>query len=183
MGNWNPSLCKTRTYLFYIVNIMGADVLAMQGARASAKIIFTMLNWNESVTFRVNKMNILPSQTLYSQKTPHILPSWVYYGASLVRIWEKIDPCYNSTTLCWFLQVNSWNPGRFEWNIFKLISVIDARDITCEIVLKWISLDLSDDKSTLVQVMAWCHQATSHYLSQCSPISLSPYGVIRPQMS
>ena len=42
-------------------------------------------------------------------------------------------------------------------------------------------LDLSDDKSTLVQVMAWCRQATSHYLSQCWPSSLSPYGVTRPQ--
>ena len=38
-----------------------------------------------------------------------------------------------------------------------------------------------DDKSTLVQVMAWCHQATSHYLSQCWPRSLSPYGIPRPQ--
>ena len=34
---------------------------------------------------------------------------------------------------------------------------------------------------TLVQVMAWCRQATSHYLSQCWPRSLSPYGVTRPQ--
>ena len=29
-------------------------------------------------------------------------------------------------------------------------------------------------------VMAWCHQATSHYLSQCSR-SLAPYGITRPQ--
>ena len=29
--------------------------------------------------------------------------------------------------------------------------------------------------------MAWCHQATSHYLSQCWPRSLSPYDVTRPQ--
>ena len=29
--------------------------------------------------------------------------------------------------------------------------------------------------------MAWCRQATSHYLSQCWPRSLSPYDVIRPQ--
>ena len=42
-------------------------------------------------------------------------------------------------------------------------------------------LDLTDDKSTLVQVMAWCHQATSHYLSQCWPRSLLPYDVTRPQ--
>ena len=41
--------------------------------------------------------------------------------------------------------------------------------------------DLTDDKSTLVQVMAWCCQATSHYLNQCWPRSPTPYGVTRPQ--
>ena len=41
--------------------------------------------------------------------------------------------------------------------------------------------DLTDDKSTLVQVMAWCRQATSHYLNQCWPRSPMPYGVTRPQ--
>ena len=35
---------KTRSYLIYIVNIMGADVLATQGARSSSTMIFTMLN-------------------------------------------------------------------------------------------------------------------------------------------
>ena len=40
-------------------------------------------------------------------------------------------------------------------------------------------MDLTDGKSTLVQVMAWCRQATSHYLSQCWPRSLLPYGVLR----
>ena len=29
--------------------------------------------------------------------------------------------------------------------------------------------------------MAWCREATSHYLSQCWPRSLMPYGVTRPQ--
>ena len=38
-----------------------------------------------------------------------------------------------------------------------------------------------DDKSTLAQVMAWCHQATSHYLGQCWASSMSPYGITRPQ--
>ena len=41
--------------------------------------------------------------------------------------------------------------------------------------------DFTDDKSTFVQVMAWCCQATSHYLSQCWPRNMSPYGIIRPQ--
>ena len=49
------------------------------------------------------------------------------------------------------------------------ITVIDGRDTCCEIALRRMSLDLTDDKSILVQVMAWCRQATSHYLSQCWP--------------
>ena len=43
------------------------------------------------------------------------------------------------------------------------------------------SLDFTEDQSTLVQVMAWCHQETSHYLKQCWPRSLTPHGVTRPQ--
>ena len=80
---------------------------------------------------------------------------------------------------------NSLVPGWFERNfrylIFQIISVIDGRGIACELALRWMSLDQTDDKSTLVQVMAWCHQATCHYHSQCWPRSLSPYGVTRPQ--
>ena len=80
--------------------------------------------------------------------------------------------------------INSLAPGKFEWNfryvIFKQILVIDGWGISCEIALIWMSLDITDDQSTLVQVMAWCRQATSHYLSQCWPRSLSPYGVTRP---
>ena len=40
-GSWNPSSSKTRTYLFYVVNIMAADVLATKGARASTTMILT----------------------------------------------------------------------------------------------------------------------------------------------
>ena len=80
---------------------------------------------------------------------------------------------------------NSLAPGKFEWNfryvIFKWILMVDGWSISCEIALILMSLDFTDDQSTLVQVMAWCRQATSHYLSQCWPRSLSPYGVIRPQ--
>ena len=57
----------------------------------------------------------------------------------------------------------------------------DAWDISSDIALKWTSLDFSDDKSTLVQLMGWCRQATSHYLNQCWPRSLPPYVVTRPQ--
>ena len=58
---------------------------------------------------------------------------------------------------------------RLPW---ALLLRIDGRVISCELALRWMSLDLTDDKSTFVQVMAWCRQATSHYLSQCWPRSL-----------
>ena len=41
--------------------------------------------------------------------------------------------------------------------------------------------NLTDEMSTLVQVMAWCCQATSHHLSQCWPRTMAPYRVTRPQ--
>ena len=91
---------------------------------------------------------------------------------------------------CWLLDhlqqpFNSLAPRKFEWNFrhvtFKQILVIDSWGISCKIALIWMSQDFTDDQSTLVQVMAWCRQATSHYLSQCWPRSLSPYDVTRPQ--
>ena len=53
--------------------------------------------------------------------------------------------------------------------IFKLILVIDSWGISYDIALRWFSLDLTDDKSKLVQVMAWCCQAASRHLSRCWP--------------
>ena len=80
---------------------------------------------------------------------------------------------------------NSLAPGKFEWNfrhvIFKQILVINGWGISCEIALLWMSLVFTYDQSTLVQLMAWCRQAPSHYQSQCWPRSMSPYGVTRPQ--
>ena len=80
---------------------------------------------------------------------------------------------------------NSLAPGRFKvnfrWVIFKLILVVNGWGISRETALIWMSLDHTYVKSTVVQVMAWCRQATSHYLSQCWPRSMSPYGVTRPQ--
>ena len=55
-GSWNSSLSKTRTCLFYIINIMAADVLATQGARASATMILTYVNWVNSVPALVQIM-------------------------------------------------------------------------------------------------------------------------------
>ena len=60
---------KTRTYLLYIVSIMGADVLATQGARTSATMILTFLNQIiQSQHIRVN--NVLANERLQNWSQP-----------------------------------------------------------------------------------------------------------------
>ena len=95
---------------------------------------------------------------------------------------DFIYQCY-IFTVTWF---NSLAPGRFQRNfrkvIFQLTLAINGWSISCKILHKWMPMDLTDGKSTLVQVMVWCSQATSHYLNQCWPRSLPPYGITRPQL-
>ena len=52
-------------------------------------------------------------------------------------------------------QFNSLASGKFEWNFrYVIFKQILRFDISCEIALIWMSLDLADDHSTLVRVMA-----------------------------
>ena len=92
--------------------------------------------------------------------------------------------CCDARSL-WYLIFNSLAPGKsgcdFKNGIFNLVVLIGVFRSSHDNALRWMPQDLTDDKSTLVQVMAWCHQATGHYLSQCWLSSLSPYGVPRPQ--
>ena len=80
---------------------------------------------------------------------------------------------------------NSLAPGRSECDsknvIFNLVLLIGIFRSSHDNACWWVPQDLTDDKSTLVQVMAWWLQATSHYLSQSWLSSLSPNGVARPQ--
>ena len=96
-----------------------------------------------------------------------------------------VFPCHDFICVEVWDRASHWPLGDFKEIfrkvIFQLILVVDGWSISCKMVLKWMPMDLTDSKSTLVQVMAWCRQATSHYMSQCWPRSLSPYGVIRPQ--
>ena len=46
---------------------------------------------------------------------------------------------------------------------------------------RWMPQNSADNKPTLVQAMAWCHQATSHYPGQCLSRFMSPYDVTKPQ--
>ena len=65
--------------------------------------------------------------------------------------------------------------------IFKFIILNSSLGTHCIIGPRWMPQNRTKGKSILVQVLAWCHQATSHYLSQCWPRSILPYGIIRLQ--
>ena len=111
----------------------------------------------------------------YTKRTLHWLGATLWYHGPVY--WLVI-----------YALVNSLVPERcgrnFKKNIFfKLICWIDILNLFYEIGLRWVPHNPIDDNSTLVQVMvmAWCRQATSHYLSQCWPKSMSPCGVTRPQ--
>ena len=76
---------------------------------------------------------------------------------------------------------NSSAPGRcgsnFRSKNVKLIIQNSRLGSRCEFGLRWMSQNLTNAKSTLVQVLAWCRQAPSHYISQCWPRSMSLCGV------
>ena len=136
-------------------------------------ILITGRSWRWSMTMVARSTWMEPTWTpkldCAGRETMDLTcPIWIYTKHSVFlmevagQAWDPLECEY----------INSLTPGKFEWkfrnSIFKQILVIDGWGIT-------------DDQSTLVQVMAWCRQATSHYLSQCWPRSKSPYGVTRGQ--
>ena len=74
---------------------------------------------------------------------------------------------------------NKITPLTAYWPLGNLNEILDMPFFTTDFSDWWqMPLDVTDYQSTLVQATAWCRQATSHYLSQCWPRSLSPYGSV-----
>ena len=87
--------------------------------------------------------------------------SVLYKAITSFRWWEGL-------VMLWYVHFqtnfNNWRLMYFWWISF------------------WkLSLELGYDKSILVQVMAWCRQATIRYFSQFWPSFMSPCDVINPQ--
>ena len=61
------------------------------------------------------------------------------------------------------------------WNSHFQTQIFNCSSCRTEVALRWTPQNLSDQKSTQVQVMTWCRHATSHYLSWYWPKFLSPY--------
>ena len=86
------------------------------------------------------------------------------------------------TTSSWKRSLSHWPLqyiSNFKSVVCKHILPVKIMSTSYELALSWISQNTFDYKSTLLQVMAWCHQATSHNLSQRWPRSWvnMPYGI------
>ena len=82
-----------------------------------------------------------------------------------------------------YLEYNSLVPGRSRCDFKNAIFFIRIFRCSCpHNNLRWTSHDRTDDKSTLAQIKAGCLRATSHYVNQCWPRCLTPYGVTRPKI-
>ena len=79
--------------------------------------------------------------------------------------------------------LNSLFSSYIAWSsVFKIgWSAWSLRSTRYDNPFRWMSWGLTNVKSTLVQVIAWCRQAISHYLSQFWPRSMPPYGITRSQ--
>ena len=122
---------------------------------------------------------------VYPIKYAHSFVTWGQFWPSDIMVaCVCLSVCFVITILADVLILNSLAPGSSECDskngIFNLALLTGIFRFSHDDALRWMPRDLTDDKSTLVQVMAWCRQATSHYLSQCWPRSMSPYGLTRP---
>ena len=102
---------------------------------------------------RDSKQNWIPSTkiTMHGDEIIQMLYAIVINSITMICMYEM------------FLSINSLPPGRprchFKTAIFNLVLLIGIFTSSKDNALWWIPWDLTDDKSTLVQVMAWCHQA------------------------
>ena len=85
-----------------------------------------------------------------------------------MRLWERDKNCVVVNAPLYRIRYN------FQINLSNWC-------LPCEMTLRWMSVDLIDDRSKFVQVVAWCRQATSHCLNQCWSRYMAPYGVTKPQ--
>ena len=105
----------------------------------------------------------------------------VRVGKVMQRIWI-INILFCSRIL-WLYQ--SWTHWSL-WNVAVILKGMTFRQILWniifhwEIAFRWLPQNLTNESSTLAQVIAWCRQATSHYMSQSWPICKLLYDVSRP---
>ena len=125
MGSSNSSLSKTRTCLFYIINIMAADVLVMQGARASA-VNSVLARWG-LVIGATGRTSITRRISVFIDSNNYAVYIIVLYSFNTEKCMLRFRWERNHGTLCWHIYID-------------MQSTFDVISIT------WYSTQLGDHK-------------------------------------
>ena len=165
------------------------NVISDASCSADERKLVTV-SWDKSIAiwdistgmFRYRQRNLSKKTTSKSglrwevvfQDSRGVKPTWfvkiVKYANVRTFSWT-FSAVYKGVPVCINLLAHERCGSIFKYVIFV---VNDIQTSLCEIAVSLMWMGLSDDESTLVQVMAWCPQATSHYLSQCWPNFVSP---------
>ena len=111
------------------------------------------------------------SKTFYSQK---IFALWFRFHPILFSLFQLIISQHSFRWCSGSVLIKSYyllcpETHSVSWMVNTLAPGRLIAEKSHEITLRWLS-------QNVVQVMAWCHQAWSHCLSQCLQRSISPYG-------
>ena len=101
----------------------------------------------------------------------------------VTKLWHKLTK--HGTNISW-AYFNAQAPGRCVTDLGNMILALlmiqnSSMCTNYGSALRWMPDDRTNIKPILLQVMAWCRQATNHYLSSWWPIFMAPYGITRPQ--
>ena len=170
----------------------------LSNADLMISLLLSPWTFEQIIEWQVNRNALMPMWRCYNLFGPNPLfelgltKSWWTFSVTGIKIanisgksfrkWHYLGNsfkgpmhCLNSLSpqICWYFK-----PVILQCILMVMIYILS---IPNEIVLKCIPQNFSDDKSTLIHIMAWCHHRTIHYLSQCWPRSMLSYGIARSQ--
>ena len=102
--------------------------------------------------------------------------NWFTYNSDLWHSFE-LNPQHSPQSTHWL-----WTKWMIFYNdILSTVFLAENSSIFIWVSLKCVYGGLIDDKSTLVEVMAWCYLAPSHYLDQWWQRSTISHAITRPK--
>ena len=158
---------------------------------AKASQITSLTIVYSSIYSGVDKRKHQSSASLYFMRGIHLWPVNSPHKGQVTRKVFSFDDVVMIETArsCWMFPVpiSIFNPFSLRRRGSYFIAhrpntlnvCINSISTVCKLALRRMALNTCDDKSTFVQVMAWCRRVPSHYLNQCWPRSMSPYHVTR----
>ena len=150
------------------------------------------LPWSKTLTWKQNRQNINQTFIWNARYVTAICTTfwwyfrlWLYFALVYTQLpvdsRDLLYKLFRDEETHFHKLIGPWELRLQSLVIFKLVSRINILSISCDTALKWMPHELTNYLLTLVQVMAWCRQATSHYLNQCWLTYMTPHSVTRPQ--